>query len=191
MTATTPVGAVTHIVGEFTLRRESPACESNIRKQQLLCGSAHRRSIPALLTTASQPLQEDMRLDPERSPLVLVVEDVEETRDAIEQLLVATGYCVNTARGEAEAVLKARLQPPDLILMSLGLDAGQIADMGRRIRENCWLTDSIPIVIFCVATLPKGAEADVGRNIYMTRPDNFDQLRRLLNRLARKQQGAG
>ena len=132
-----------------------------------------------------------MSPDPERSSVILVVEDVEETRDAIEHLLVATGYIVSTARDEAEAVLKARVQSPDLILMSLGLDAVQVAEMGRRIREKSGLTDRVPIVVFCVAMLAEGTEAEVGYNIYFTRPDNFDQLRRLLNRLARREQGGG
>jgi CheY-like chemotaxis protein len=132
-----------------------------------------------------------MTLDQEPRSVILVIEDVEETRDAIEHLLVATGYTVTTARDESEALLKARLKSPDLILMSLGLDAVQIAEMGRRIRENCGLTDRVPIVVFCVATLSEGAEAEVGYNIYMTRPDNFDKLRGLLNRLVRRQQKAG
>ncbi len=123
-----------------------------------------------------------------RNAVILVVEDIEETRDAIDHLLVASGYTVITARGEVEAVLKAELQAPDLILMSLGLDAVQIAEMGRRIREDSGLSGAVPIVIFCVAALPEGAEAEVGYKIYMTRPDNFDQLRLLVNRLARRQE---
>jgi CheY-like chemotaxis protein len=130
-----------------------------------------------------------MTLDQERRSVILVVEDVEETRDAIEQLLVATGYIVSTARDEAEAVFKARVQPPDLILRSLGIDAVHIGEMGRRIRANSWLTDRVPIVAFCVATLAEGTEAEVGYNIYLTRPDNFDQLRRLLSRLLEGSRG--
>jgi CheY-like chemotaxis protein len=156
-----------------------------------LCASAHRQRSLALLSTISPPFEYGMIFDPERSPVILVVEDVEETRDAIGHLLVASGYTVRTARNEADAILKARLQSPDLILMSLGLDAIQTAEVGRRVRESSWLNGSVPIVIFCVATLPEGAEAEVGYNIFMTRPDNFDQLRKLLNRLVRKRQGAG
>ena len=132
-----------------------------------------------------------MTADPERQPVILVVEDVEETRDAIEQLLVADGYAVSTARNEEDAVLKAALRPPDLILMSLGFDDTQVAEIGRRIRQNSQLEERITIVIFCVTTLPEGAEAEVGHNIYMCRPDNFDQLRSLLNRLARREQAHG
>ena len=126
-----------------------------------------------------------MTPNPQQQFFILVVEDVEETRDGIERLLTADGYRVSTAKSEEEAVLKARLQPPDLILMSLGIDDVQIAEMGRRIREGAGLGGSVPVVIFCVGTLEEGTEAGVGYNIYMTRPDNFDQLRRLLIRLLR------
>jgi len=128
-----------------------------------------------------------MTLDQVRRPLILVVEDVEETRDGIERLLTTDGYCVSPARNEKEAVAKARLQAPDLVLMSMGIDAVEIAEMGRRIREGAGLGGRVPIVIFCVGTLEEGTEAGVGYNIYMTRPDNFDQLRRLLIRLLRKE----
>lgn len=132
-----------------------------------------------------------MTLDQERHPVILVVEDVEETRDAIQRLLVATGYKVSTARDKKEAVLKARLRAPDLILISLGLNDARIAEMGRRIRKDSGLGEGVPVVVFCVATLPEGAEAEVGHNTYMTRPDNFDQLRMLLSRLLRGQPRAG
>ena len=124
-----------------------------------------------------------MTLDPQRSPVVLVVDDVEETRDATEHLLVASGYVVNTARNEAEAVLKARLPLTDVILFSAGLDAAHSVAMGQRIRERACLAPEVPVVVFCVPSLPEGAEEAIGGNTHITRPDNFDQLRGLLKRL--------
>jgi CheY-like chemotaxis protein len=115
-----------------------------------------------------------------------VVEDVEETRHGIERLLTASGYQVSAASDEEEAVQKAGLQPPDLILVSLGLDAVQNLSLARRMRERAGLGEQIPVVVFCVADLNEGAEVEVGYNVYMTQPDNFDQLRALLNRLLRK-----
>jgi CheY-like chemotaxis protein len=57
--------------------------------------------------------------------LILVLEDVEETRNGIEELLNADGYCVDPARNEREAVMKAMRQRPDLILISLGGSDGE------------------------------------------------------------------
>jgi DNA-binding response OmpR family regulator len=126
-------------------------------------------------------------LDLEHAPVILVIEDVEEVRDATERLLLASGYRVSPARDEEEAILKAQLRSPNLILLSLGLDDIQTSEIGRRIRQNSGLSESVPVVVFCVTTLAEGAEAEVGANVYTTRPDNFDQLRTLLSRLVRRQ----
>jgi CheY-like chemotaxis protein len=118
--------------------------------------------------------------------LILVVEDVEETRYGIERLLTTSGYRVTTARGEDEAVFEATIHPPDLILISLGLDAVQIPPIATRIRESTGLDEEVPVVAFCVPGLNEGAEVATGHNVYMTRPDNFDQLRALIGRLLGK-----
>lgn len=127
-----------------------------------------------------------MTSDQEQRSFILVVEDVEETRYGIERLLTASGYHVSTARDEEEAIQKANLHHPDLILISLGLDAVQALPVARRIRERAGLGEEVPVVIFSVASLNEGDEVAAGYNVYMTRPDNFDQLRGLLSRLVRK-----
>ncbi len=127
-----------------------------------------------------------MTSDQEQRSYILVIEDVEETRYGIERLLTASGYQVSTARDEEEAIQKANLHPPDLILISLGLDAVQALPVARRIRERAGLGEEVPVVIFCVASLNEGDEVAAGYNVYMTRPDNFDQLRAFLSRLLRK-----
>ena len=114
--------------------------------------------------------------------LILVVEDVEETRDGIEKLLKADGYRVDPARSEEDAVMRARRESPNLILVSLGAHVDVVATVAR-IRARAELSDEIPIVIFCVETIAEGAEVKIGTNVYATRPDNFDQLRSFLGRL--------
>jgi CheY-like chemotaxis protein len=115
-----------------------------------------------------------------------VVEDVEETRYGIERLLTASGYQVSTARDEEEAIQKVVLHHLDLVLISLGLDAVQVLSAARRIRKRTGLSEEIPVVGFCITSLDEGAEVRAEHNVYLTRPDNFDQLRALLSRLIRK-----
>jgi len=117
--------------------------------------------------------------------LILVIEDVEETRRGIERLLYADNYRVIGAGNEADAILQARTASPDLVVMSLGVDSVQLVAIAQRIRERAGLSDTVPIVLFCVATLDEGAEVEFAPNLYLTRPDNFNQLRRLFNRLLR------
>jgi len=115
--------------------------------------------------------------------LILVAEDVEETRDGIEELLRVDGYRVDPARDEKDAILRARRETPDLILVSLRGTHIHVIAAARRIREAAELSEEIPVVVFCVDAVAEGAEVDVGRNVYVTRPDNFDQLRDFLRRL--------
>jgi CheY-like chemotaxis protein len=114
---------------------------------------------------------------------ILVVEDVQETRDAIEALLKRDGYWVDPARNEHDAVEKIRLNSPDVILISLGGTTEHVLSTARGIRERSGLLESTPIVIFSILTIPEGAEVDLEGNIYVTAPDNFNQLRRLLTRV--------
>ena len=127
-----------------------------------------------------------MTSDRERRFAILVVEDVEETRHGIERLLTASGYQVNTARGEEEVVQEASLHRPDLILISLGLDIDEVLPVATRMRERLGLGDEVPFVVFCFPDLDEGAELAAGCNVYITRPDNFDQLRAFLSRLFAK-----
>jgi CheY-like chemotaxis protein len=117
------------------------------------------------------------------SPLILVVEDVHEIRDGMEKLLTTDGYRVSLARNEHDAVNNARVKRPDLILVSLAGSPTEVAMAASRIREATPMGQNVPVVIFCGGGISEGDELAIGQNIYLTRPDNFNQLRSLLARL--------
>jgi CheY-like chemotaxis protein len=117
-----------------------------------------------------------------RRSRILIVEDVQETRDAIKELLLHDGFWVDPARDEDEAVDRIQRNHADVILVSLGELLEQIAT-AQRIRGKGGLTQQTPIVIFSLAAVPEGAEEELGENIHVTAPDNFNQLRDLLTRV--------
>lgn|SRR5215471_19085702 len=78
---------------------------------------------------------------------ILVVADVEETRDGIERLLQKDAYRVDPARHEGDAVVIARRDPPDLILVSLGGPASVVVTAGR-IRDRAGLSEEVPVVVW-------------------------------------------
>jgi CheY-like chemotaxis protein len=119
----------------------------------------------------------------DRGPLILVVLDVEETRDGVEALLKADGYRVDAARDEEDAVIRTQRKHPDLILVNLGMAFVEVIVAARRIRERAELNEEVPVVIFCVDGVGEGDEVEIGQNVYVTRPDSFNQLRGLLGRL--------
>jgi CheY-like chemotaxis protein len=115
--------------------------------------------------------------------IILVVEDVAETRDGIERLLKADGYLVAVARDERDAIESARRERPNLILVSLAGLPSEVIAAARRIREHADLGNLVPVVIFCVDSINEGDDLAIGENVHISRPDNFNQLRRLLARL--------
>ena len=75
-------------------------------------------------------------LEEVRADLILVVEDVRETRDGIERLLKADGYRVSLARDELDAIESAKLRRPDLILLTWTGLSGEVLATVCRIRER-------------------------------------------------------
>jgi DNA-binding response OmpR family regulator len=124
------------------------------------------------------------------SARVLIVESAEEMRDAIKALLKHDGYAVDPSRDEEEAVERIRRNRPDLILISLSGVPEQIIAAAQRIRLRGGLTLQTPVIIFSFAAVSEGAEENIGGNIYITAPDNFNQLRSLLRRVLRAASGA-
>jgi CheY-like chemotaxis protein len=111
------------------------------------------------------------------------VEDIAEPLDGIEELLLADGYDVTFARDAREAITRARHKHPDLILVSLAGHLRDVSVTARRIRDRGELGEGVPVVIFCIGEIAEGDEVAIGRNIHITRPDNFNQLRRFITRL--------
>jgi CheY-like chemotaxis protein len=115
--------------------------------------------------------------------IILVVNDVEETRDGLEELLIADGYDVDQAKNEYDAVHRGRANPPDLILLSLSGGRNEWIAAATSIRKKANLKENTPIVLFCVEDLSEGAEVELEGSIYLIRPDDFNQLRNCLERL--------
>jgi len=116
-------------------------------------------------------------------PIILVVEDVQETREGIEKLLMVDGYRLALARDEQDGIESALRQRPNLILVSLAGAPHDVIVSARRIREKAAIGEDVPIVVFCVDEIAEGDEVEIAENVYVTRPDNFNQLRSMLARL--------
>jgi CheY-like chemotaxis protein len=127
-----------------------------------------------------------MNRDADTRQVVLVVEDVAETRDGIEKLLQADGYRVAVARDERDAIESAQRKRPDLILVSLAGLPREVILTARRIRERAEVGENVPVVLFSIDEIGEGDEVALGQNVHVTRPDNFNQLRSLMTRLLRK-----
>jgi CheY-like chemotaxis protein len=128
-------------------------------------------------------LRFEMDTKDDMNPIILVVEDVQETREGIQKLLLVDGYRIALARDEQDGIESARRQRPDLILVSLAGIPREVILSARRIRERAAIGEDVPVVVFCIDDIAQGDEIAIGENVHLTRPDNFNQLRSLLARL--------
>lgn len=105
---------------------------------------------------------------------VLVVDDEPQIRRLLRTSLNAQGYRVLEASCGEEAVTKTATDPPDVVLLDLGLPDVDGVDVIRRIRE--W--SKVPIIILSV----RGREADKiealdrGADDYVTKPFGMGEL---------------
>jgi len=106
--------------------------------------------------------------------LVLVVDDEPAIIRALRPALTARGFRVDVARTGQEALDRAAVQPPDVVVLDLGLPDIDGLDVLRRLRE--W-TD-VPVVVLTA----EGAEdrkvraLDDGADDYVTKPFSTPEL---------------
>jgi CheY-like chemotaxis protein len=118
------------------------------------------------------------------NPLVLVVEDYEDTRNFMRLALEGRGYRVCEAENGEQAVAIAGREQPNAILMDISLPVLNGLTAAARIRQNSALRKT-PIVALTAhreADLRDGAQA-CGFTAYVTKPIDFDWLDDLLRRL--------
>jgi two-component system cell cycle response regulator DivK len=102
---------------------------------------------------------------------ILVVEDQDDLRAILRDLLSASGYDVVEAVDGAEAVAKANGQPPDLILMDIQLPVLDGYDAARQIRCSPHVAATPIIAVSSYAMLGDEAKARAaGCDHYVTKP---------------------
>jgi two-component system KDP operon response regulator KdpE len=105
---------------------------------------------------------------------ILLVDDEVPIQRAVAPLLRSRGYDVETVGTGAEALKRARTQPPDLIVLDLGLPDIEGTEVCRRIRTE----SAVPIIVLSA----RGAEADkvmaldLGADDYVTKPFGPEEL---------------
>lgn len=107
-------------------------------------------------------------------PLVLVIEDEAPIRKFLRATLAAHGYRVNEAATAREGLMQAGMQPPDLVILDLGLPDGDGIDVTRQLRT--WT--SVPIVVLSARgqESDKVAALDAGADDYLTKPFGVGEL---------------
>jgi two-component system, cell cycle response regulator DivK len=125
-----------------------------------------------------------MSVEAPARPLVLLVEDNEAIRGAFSLLLEESGYRMAEAATGEEALRRARLDQPQLILMDLGLPDMNGLDAIRSLKAQPE-TQGIPIVALTGRALESDERAcrAAGCTAYFAKPVNTRDLLDALGRL--------
>lgn len=120
--------------------------------------------------------------DSAAKPLVLIVEDYDDSREMFAEYLELSGFRVAQAVDGLEAVAKATELLPDVILMDLSLPGLDGREATRRIKGDA-RTAEIPVVL--LTGMPVGAADSVGTAAQVTKPcmpeDLVKTVRRVLD----------
>src|SRR3954471_23218568 len=116
---------------------------------------------------------------------ILVVEDTPAYAEALERTLALEGHEVILARRAQEALLRARAEPPDLVVLDLGLPDRDGYHVLRELRER---GVDAPVLILSARSL----EADkvegfrLGADDYVTKPFGALELLARISALLRR-----
>ncbi|HEY9403631.1 MAG TPA: response regulator [Pyrinomonadaceae bacterium] len=119
-----------------------------------------------------------------RRPVVLVVEDHDDTRFMLRTVLEHDGYVILEATDGLQALEVAGREKPDLVLIDGNLPGLDGLSAIRRMREREPLRD-MPIVALSGHASPEFQNAArlAGCDAYITKPLDFVELRITLRRL--------
>lgn len=108
------------------------------------------------------------------APRILLVEDEPKIRKLLRASLESRGYRTTEASTSREALVLAAQDPPDLILLDLGLPDGDGIEMTKRLRT--WT--SVPIVVLSArgGERDKVLALDAGADDYITKPFGVGEL---------------
>jgi two-component system cell cycle response regulator DivK len=111
------------------------------------------------------------------SKKILIVEDTEDNRQILRDLLGMAGYTLFEARDGAEGVAKAAEHRPDLILMDIQMPVMDGYEATRRIKANPELK-AIPIVAVTSYALSGDEQKtrDAGCDAYIAKPYSPRQM---------------
>lgn len=107
-------------------------------------------------------------------PLILFVEDELPIRRFLRASLLSEGYRLNEACCGEEALRVAADQPPDLVILDLGLPDVDGQEVLRRLRE--WLTAPVIVLSARDQEAQKIRALDNGADDYVTKPFGVGEL---------------
>lgn len=115
---------------------------------------------------------------------VLIVEDDEDSREMLGELVTSFGHRALAAANAAEALVQAREQLPDLALIDIGLPEIDGCQLARLLRQAMLETPGLRTRLIALTGYSDGSMRDsagaAGFDAYMVKPIMPDALEALL-----------
>jgi two-component system response regulator MprA len=115
---------------------------------------------------------------------VLVADDDPDIVSFVKRGLVYEGYEVDTAADGWETLEKARLSPPDLVILDVMMPGIDGIEVAKRLRQS----GKIPVLMLTArgTVADKVAGLDSGADDYLVKPFDFDELLARIRALLRR-----
>ena len=114
---------------------------------------------------------------------LLIVEDDEDVRWMLEQLLLVRGHTVRTAADGEAGLLALREHPPELVLLDVEMPVLDGPSMAYRMFVHNLGLENIPVVLMSgVFDLP-GVAARVGTPYFIAKPFDIAKMMALIERV--------
>ena len=122
-------------------------------------------------------------------PRILIVDDEPKILRLVCDYLEAGGFAVSTARTGPEALMRAQTDPPDLVILDLGLPGIDGLEVTRTLRR----TGDLPIIILTARDdeTDKLIGLELGADDYVTKPFSPRELVARVRAVLRRRAGAG
>jgi DNA-binding response OmpR family regulator len=120
---------------------------------------------------------------------ILIVDDEPEIVRLVVDYMAAAGFTTATARSGDEALMRAQTEPPDLVLLDLGLPGLDGLDVTRTLRR----TSDVPIIMLTARDdeTDKLIGLELGADDYVTKPFSPRELVARVRAVLRRRAGAG
>lgn len=115
-----------------------------------------------------------MKTNSPHPPLIAIIEDELPIRKFLRASLTGEGYRITESESLAEGLRNVTQQPPDVILLDLGLPDGDGKTLIRQVRD--WTT--VPIIVLSARDQEseKVAALDAGADDYLSKPFSVPEL---------------
>jgi len=120
---------------------------------------------------------------------ILIVDDEPEIVRLVVDYLSAAGFTTDTARTGTDAILRAGNEPPDLVVLDLGLPGVDGLDVTRTLRR----ASDVPIIMLTARDdeTDKLIGLELGADDYVTKPFSPRELVARVRAVLRRRAGAG